>query len=268
MYFFVFFCIEEEEEEGEERKQAKPKTQEELEQEAEELAQLLPDVGGDAGGLYAFSNVVPISKLFGLPVVTSYSVQLIATQGVCTSSTTTLRGIEVRGLILQNVALKGNGYKSCKDTSITRITGTREERKQTLGVYRQKNRVYGCQYAFDGGSTSPTTTQVPMDEKHAWITDGIGAGAAITTTFQTTKLLYAVGIKQNQYHRAKKIKLLFRNNNNKGVTVFKMLTNTNTQLEMIALPGEKGIQATSVTLEILSTYDKYPIPSLEGMFYM
>ena len=52
---------------------------------------------GDWGGEYAYADVKPVSKLFGLPVIESYDVEVVVTQGKCASGETMLRGVEVRG---------------------------------------------------------------------------------------------------------------------------------------------------------------------------
>ena len=208
---------------------------------------------GDTGGEYKSEIVKPISSMFGLPVVESYQVEVVSTQGECpTGKATTLRGLEVRGKLLSNVALKGNGFQTCTTTT-------------ALGTYNaidpSSSLKYGCQNAFDGGSQGEET------EGHAWVTDGLGAGAFITTEFDTKQIISAVALRQNSRHRAKKIKITFPNLNNGMKPIVKMLENSDANMQMIALPvNENGdvISTNKVVLEIVSTYDKYAIPVTKG----
>ena len=198
---------------------------------------------GDTGGAYGAQKVTPISSMFGLPVTESYTVQVLSTQGKCPANKkTTVRGLEVRGHMLSNVALQGAHYQRC-DT------------KSLLGTYRDHKASYGCKNVFDGGSTGNN------DEGHAWITDGLGPGASLTTNFDSKQTLYAVSLRQNARHKAKQIRWTFH-----GQSVVppmtKMLQNKDEKMQIFAIPGDAGVKTSSVTLEILSTYEKYEIPPL------
>jgi hypothetical protein len=123
---------------------------------------------------------------------------------------------------------------------------------------------FGCLRAHDGGSDS-TPGQLPKDKGHAWITDGLGAGASLTTIFDAPKHVYAVAVNQNEYHQVKSVKFTFFGGPGKDMNKEVVLELTKVIPEgtgIVNIGGGDGVVASSATMEILSTYDKYPIPNL------
>ena len=204
---------------------------------------------GDWGGEYAYADVKPMSKLFGLPVIESYEIEVIATQGKCVSGNTKLRGIEMRGQILSNIAMRGRSFKDCQIDPV-------------LGMFRSNANKYGCDLAYDGGSENEKGIEMDRDAGHAWITDGLGPGTKINTKFIKKRNIYAFAVRQNEYSRAKKVSLKFVGGS-KAIEIRQMLENRD-GLQILAIPGENGADAKSVELEILSTYEKYEIPVGQG----
>jgi hypothetical protein len=210
--------------------------------------EVLPDAGGNTGGEYA-TLLLKGNYRGAWPLVASYQVEVLDTHGKCPSKIVKLRSIEVKGEILTDLALLGGGFSKCDVSD-----------NDELGVFKKMNDQYGCLNAFDGGSLS---TKIPRDVDHAWVTDGLGAGASVTTTFTKAKRVYGVAVKQNQYHRVNKLKITFIGGEGKDSNKEVLKTfgkNSGKDYEFIQLPGIEGIMASSIKFEILSTQDKYAIP--------
>ena len=71
--------------------------------------EVMPDPGGPLGGELVSAPIkVKIAEKWTLPVVDSYELQVMATQGECPAGgQTTLRSVEIKGDVLLNLALPG-----------------------------------------------------------------------------------------------------------------------------------------------------------------
>jgi hypothetical protein len=194
---------------------------------------------GDAGGAYASAEV---KGMFGPPVVDSYSLKVSKTAGECKAPEgALLRGFEARGIVLRNIALKGNGLDTCTTNA-------------PLGAYENdRGAEYNCEHAFDGGSEGAG------DAGHSWVTDGLGEGAFVTVKFDKKRTVQALAVRQNEFHRVKKVKLSYAEPGNADTT--HTLQNT-IEPQMLALAGAGGRDTAEITLTVLSTWDKYQIPAL------
>ena len=115
---------------------------------------------------------------------------------------------------------------------------------------------FGCLRAHDGGSDS-TPGQLPKDKGHAWITDGLGEGASITTIFDAPKHVYAVAVNQNEYHQVKSVKFTFFGGVGKDMNKEEVLVLTKQipkDTGIVNVGGADGVVASSATMEILSTF--------------